>query len=88
MGAEPEFLMYFKYRFDGFNLDEDLDQLREKGKGSPERIAAAIDEWAEHEKIHCSSPYTPPVPAWIISRVIGGSGRNFPVAGGERRKLI
>lgn len=57
MGAEPEFLMYFKHRFDGRNLREDLDQLREKGKGSPERIAAAIDEWVEHEKIYCSSPY-------------------------------
>lgn len=57
MGAEPEFLMYFKHRFDGRNLREDLDQLREKGKGSPERIAAAIDEWVEHEKIYCNSPY-------------------------------
>lgn len=54
-GVGAAFLLRFKHRFSGSNLDGDIRQLKEKGEGSPEHIAKAIEEWMEDEKESCAS---------------------------------
>lgn len=54
-GVGSGFLLRFKHRFNGSNLNEDIRQLKEKGEGRPEQLAKAIEEWAEEEKENCAS---------------------------------
>lgn len=63
-GVGSGFLLRFKHRFNGNNLNGDIRQLKEKGKGSPEQIAKSIEEWAKDEKDSCAS-----VDEWLVKKL-------------------